>query len=76
MLLQIGRRAAGRGYDDPMSVFRVPNDGNIVQSSYIAAEQLANQTELNRDAPVLVASLANVDDIQNSSALGRRPGWL
>jgi TolB-like protein len=69
--LDDGYRQARIDTYDPMSVFAVAHDTNIVQSSYIAAEQLANQTELNRDAPVLVASLANVNDIQNSSALGR-----
>jgi TolB-like protein len=56
---------------DPMTLFKVPADVNIAQTSYVAAEQLVNQTDLSADAPVLVASLANVNDVRNSSALGR-----
>jgi TolB-like protein len=50
----------------------IPQDQPLVKTSYLAAEQLMAQADsIDRDQPVLVASLSDVNDLGRSSALGR-----
>ncbi|ALG67494.1 FlgO family outer membrane protein [Beggiatoa leptomitoformis] len=49
-------------------------DVNLVEASYVVADALlvnAEKLNLNRTKPLLVASFVNVDDVQQSSTLGR-----
>ncbi|EIJ41680.1 hypothetical protein BegalDRAFT_0769 [Beggiatoa alba B18LD] len=49
-------------------------DVNLVEASYVVADALllnADKIHLNRTKPLLVASFVNVDDVQQSSTLGR-----
>ncbi|PWV64668.1 FlgO family outer membrane protein [Plasticicumulans acidivorans] len=49
------------------------NDGDLVVASYTAADQLVAGAPwlLTESQPVLVASLANINALENSSAFGR-----
>jgi TolB-like protein len=56
--------------------FMPPSDANVAAVSYAAADRLMNQVgePLDPGKPILVASLADIDDLERSSAFGRMVG--
>jgi TolB-like protein len=53
--------------------FVPPADADVASASYAAADRLMSQiaVPLDPSKPILVASLADIDDLERSSALGR-----
>ena len=56
--------------------FMPPSDTDVAAVSYAAADRLMNQVgePLDPSKPILVASLADIDDLERSSAFGRMIG--
>ena len=56
--------------------FVPPSDIDVARVSYAAADHLMNQVgePLDPSKPILVASLADIDDLERSSAFGRMVG--
>lgn len=48
-------------------------DSQLIKANYTAAESLikASRTPLDKDAPIIVATLVNIDNLEQSSTLGR-----
>lgn len=46
-------------------------DDNIIKKFYEAADALIQQSALGSDEPLIVASLANINDLNGSSSFGR-----
>jgi len=55
------------------SKYYTASDSQFIKANYMAAESLAKTSviPLNKSAPIIVATLVNIDNLEQSSTLGR-----